>query len=313
MELIIRRLPPLNALRSFEAAARHGSFNKAAEELFVTPSAISHQIKTLEEFLGVALFKRVKRRVDLTPPGERYLLSIQSALDEIDDATRKLTATPNSGAVNLSVAPAFLTRWLVPRINQFQSLNPDVELRLTASMKQIDFRYSDMDMAVFYGDGNWPDLHCHHLRNVHSVPVCSPKLLEGKSSIETAKDLLQYTLIHISKRDKEWQSLLRQAGVNKTDKARNMTFSSTSLALGAAMEGLGIALADRGLAERELEYGQLVCPLDISLDTQKAFYLVYQKGRPLTESMQAFRDWILDEMQTEQRILKQTELDEASI
>tara|TARA_Y100000782_G_scaffold51120_1_gene56847 strand:- start:8825 stop:9757 length:933 start_codon:yes stop_codon:yes gene_type:complete len=306
---VIRRLPPLNALRSFEAAARHGSFNKAAEELFVTPSAISHQVKTLEEFLGIALFERIKRRVDLTPAGERYLLSIRSALDEIGEATHKLMTTPNTGAVNLSVAPAFLTRWLVPRINHFQSLNPDVELRLTASMKQIDFRYSDMDMAVFYGDGNWPDLHCHHLRKVHSVPVCSPKLLEGNSEIKSAKDLLQYTLIHISKRDKEWQSLFQQVGVNKTDKARNMTFSSTSLALGAAMEGLGIALADRGLAERELEYGQLVCPFDISLDTHKSFYLVYQQGRPLTQSMQAFRDWILEEMQTEQLALKQRELE----
>lgn len=303
----IRRLPPLNALRSFESAARHGSFNKAADELFVTPSAVSHQIKGLEEFLGIQLFERIKRRVELTPPGERYLLSIQSALDEIDEATRKLMTTPNSGVVNLSVAPAFLTRWLVPRINHFQNKNPEVELRLTASMSQIDFRYSDMDMAVFFGDGNWPDLHCHHLRNVHSVPVCSPKLLEGKPPINSAEDLLQYTLIHISKRDDEWQSLLRQTGIKRIEKARNMTFSNTSLALGAAMEGLGIALADRGLAERELEYGQLVCPFDISLDTHKAFYLVYQKGRPLTESMQAFRDWILEEMQTEQRNLGQAE------
>ncbi len=251
----------------------------------------------------MTLFERIKRRVELTSAGERYLVSVQSALDEIDEATRKLMTTPNTGVVNLSVAPAFLTRWLVPRINHFQSRNPDVELRLTASMKQIDFRYSDMDMAVFYGDGNWPDMHCHLLRNVHSVPVCSPKLLEGKSAVQSAEDLLKHTLIHVSKRDKEWQSLLRQNGVKRTDQAHNMTFSSTSLALGAAMEGLGIALADRGLAERELEYGQLICPLDISLDTHKSFYLVYQKGRALTESMQAFREWILEEMQTEQRNL----------
>jgi LysR family glycine cleavage system transcriptional activator len=273
----------------------------------VTPSAVSHQIKALESFLGVQLFERIKRRVALTPPGERYLLAIQSALDEIDEATKKIVTVPNSNIVNLSVAPAFLTRWLVPRINHFQSLSPDVELRLTASMSQIDFRYSDMDMAVFYGDGNWPDLHYHLLRNVHLVPVCSPKLLEGKPPIKSAEDLLQHTLIHISKRDTEWQSLLEQNGVNEIENTRGMTFSSTSLALGAAMEGLGITLADRGLAERELEYGQLICPLDISLDTQKSFYLVYQKGRPLTESMQAFRDWILDEMQTEQRSLQQTD------
>lgn len=297
--MTLRRLPPLNALRSFEAAARLGSFNKAAEELFVTPSAVSHQIKTLEEFLGVELFLRVKRRVELTPPGESYLRTIQTALDDIDDATRKLQTTSNTAAINLSVAPAFLTRWLVPHMTQFQLKHPDVELRLTASLSQIDLRYSDMDMAIFFGEGEWPGITSHLLREVSIVPLCSPALLAKTGSLPSAEDLLNYTLIGVSKRDHEWSELLKKAGVKDTSRRKSMTFSSTSLALGAAMEGLGIILGDKHLAERELKYGQLVQPIDVNLETKKAFYLAYEADRPLTNSMQSFRDWILDEMKSE--------------
>ncbi|MGH1462373.1 MAG: transcriptional regulator GcvA [Neptuniibacter sp.] len=299
LEIHIRRLPPLNALRSFEAAARLGSFNKAAEELFVTPSAISHQVKALEDFLGLELFQRVKRRVKLTPPGERYLISIQSALDDIDDATRKLQSVPNTGAVNLSVAPAFLTRWLVPHMTRFQVQHPDVELRLTASLKQIDLRYSDMDMAIFFGEGTWEGVTSHLLREVTIVPLCSPALIAKSGKISAPEDLLQHTLINVSKRDHEWPELLRVAGVKDTTPKKSMTFSSTSLALGAAMEGLGIVLGDKHLAERELKYGQLILPYDVSLETNKSFYLAYETDRPLSTSMQFFRDWILDEMQQE--------------
>jgi len=237
--------------------------------------------------------------VELTSPGVRYLSAIRSALDDIDDATRKLQASPNAGAVNICVAPAFLTHWLVPRVISFQQQYPDVELRLTASVNQIDLRYSDMDMAIFYGDGTWPGIQSHFLRAVRNTPLCSPKLLQESKPINSAEDLLQYPLIHISKRDQEWKSILTSNGVKRVDNPKGIMFSSTSLAMGAAMEGLGIALADPDLAQRELEYGQLVKPLDIYLDTKRSFYLAYQEGIPLTKSMEAFRDWILEEMQKE--------------
>lgn len=297
LEAVIRRLPPLNALRSFEAAARHGSFNKAAEELYVTPSAISHQIKTLEEFLGIGLFHRVKRRVELTPAGENYLAAIQTALDDIDVATRKLQTTPNTDTVNLSVAPAFLTRWLVPNMTKFQANHPDIELRLTASVNPIDLRYSDMDMAIFFGEGTWQGVDAHLLSEVCIIPMCSPALLAKTGSITKPSELLEHTLIDVSKRDHEWPELLKSAGIKNTSGRKTMTFSSTSLALGAAMEGLGIVLGDKHLAERELKYGQLIQPIEISMDTNKAFYLAYESEKPLTNGMRAFRDWILGEMQ----------------
>ncbi|MBR9828225.1 MAG: transcriptional regulator GcvA [Oceanospirillales bacterium] len=293
----MRRLPPLNALRSFESAARLQSFNAAAEELCVTPSAISHQIKSLEEFLGVKLFRRERRQVSLTVAGERYLPSIQLALDEVESATRRLMTSPNLSAVNISVAPAFLTRWLVPRITRFQALYPDVELRFSATTGYVDFEHSDTDMAVYYGEGNWRGVDIHFLRNLASTPVCSPALMEGEAGLKEPKDLLNKTLIHVSGRRQEWQQILQQLGVRATGLNRTMSFSSTALAVSAAIEGIGLALADRALIQRELEAGQLVIPFDITLDKPKAFYLVYQEKRQLTYAMQAFRDWMLQEMQ----------------
>ncbi len=286
----------MNALRSFEAAARHSSFNQAAEELFVTPSAISHQIKTLEDFLDVKLFRRSKRRVDLTSAGEKYLPAIQHALDEIDSATRRLIANPNSGAVTLSVAPAFLTRWLMPRLGHFQELFPDVELRLSASMSAVDFNQSDIDMAVRFGRGEWGDVESHFLLGMTVVPVCSPKLLTGKRPLNAVEDLREHTLIHVSTRMDEWKTLLRSAGIDASGFGKDLRFSSTSLATGAAVEGLGIALADRHLVTKELLRGELVVPFDIALDTHSAFYLAYPQNRPMSYSMKAFKDWILEEV-----------------
>lgn len=281
-------------MRSFESAARNLSFNDAAEELFVTPSAISHQIKLLEEFLGLKLFRREKRKVSLTAAGERYLPSVQLALDEIESATRRLMTSPNLSAVNISVAPAFLTRWLVPRITRFQEQYPDVELRFSSTTGFIDFEHSDTDMAVYYGEGNWLGVDIHFLRYLVSTPVCSPKLAE---KLTAPDDLLKGTLIHVSGRSQEWQQILKQLGVRSTGLGRTMSFSSTALAVSAAIEGIGVALADRALVQRELDAGQLVVPFDITLDKPKAFYLVYQEKRQLTYGMQAFRDWILAEMQ----------------
>ncbi len=292
----MRRLPPLNALRAFEAAARHGSFNQAADELYVTPSAISHQIKSLEQFLDIKLFRRNKRRVDLTASGEKYLPSIRHALDEIDSATRRLLSNPNAGTITLSVAPAFLTRWLMPRLSHFQERYPDVELRLSSSMTDIDFDHSDIDMAVHFGRGQWRDLDAELLMGMSVVPVCSPSRLEGRHPLKTLDDLRFHTLIQVSSRLDEWKAWLRAAGIDESGFAKELRFSSSSLATAAAVEGLGIALADRHLVSKELRTGALVVPFDITLDTDSAFYLVKPKDRVMNYSMNAFRDWVLEEM-----------------
>ena len=294
-----RRLPPLKSVTAFEAAARRGSFNEAAEELFVTPSAISHQVKSLEEYLGVSLFRRARRQVQLTIAGQRYLESISHALDEIDLATRRLLASSNSGALNISVAPAFLTRWLVPKVREFQNRHPDIELRLSPNNSPIDFAWSDIDMAIYFGDGKWPGLEVFFLREVVLVPVCSPGFVEVNPRITKPEELCAHTLIDVSTRPAEWDEFLGTFGVTCEKRAKRLSFSSTSLALGAAMENLGIALADRQLVAREVLYGRLVTPIDIAMENQLGYYLVYQKHRKLTDEMRAFLDWVMDEIADE--------------
>ncbi len=295
--MFIRRLPPLNALRSFESAARLGSFNRAAEELFVTPSAVSHQIKSLEEFLGLKLFQREKRQVQITVAGEKYLVAVSHALDELDAATRRLISAPNTSSLTFEAPPAFLSRWLMPKIKDFQALYPDVELRLsTGAVNKIDFDHSDLDMAVYFGDEPGDDnMEVHLVHRSVVVPVCSPRKME-EDKIESLSDLRNQPLIHVTSRRNEWQRLLHKSGVSMTGGEKGLSFSSTQLALGAALEGLGIALSDKSLISRELQYGQLVVPVDVELLTGKAFYLVYPKDRQITYGMRVFREWLLEVM-----------------
>ena len=286
----------MNALRSFEAAARLGSFQLAAAELSVTPSAVSHQIKLLESFLGVELFQRERRRVFVTTAGERYLGVVERALDEIDIATRRMIALPNTRSVNISVATAFMTRRLVPRIREFQDRHPDIELRLSALIEKIDFLHSDTDMAIYFGRGEWRDLKVHFLQGMTLVPVCSPRLESSGKPLKCPEDLRYHTLLRVANRPDEWKQILDKAGIPRAHMNRFMTFSSTSLALTAVMEGAGVALTDYKLVERELKYGQLKVPFDLRLETENGFHLVYPAERQLTYGMKAFRDWICTAM-----------------
>lgn len=261
--------------------------------MFVTPSAVSHQIKSLEEFLGVPLFRRERRRAVLTVAGEKYLSAVEHALDEIDIATRRLQTAPNASSVNLSVVPGFLTRWLVPRIRDFQEQHPDVELRLSTSTGLIDFQHSDIDMSIYFGRGDWDQIHSEFLHNVTLVPVCSPKLLEGPHPLAKPGDLRYHTLLRVSSRQDEWKMILDTAGIARTSIDKSMTFSSTALALSAAIEGAGVALTDCILVERELKYGQLIIPLELELETSNAFFLCSPEGRKHSLGMQVFRDWIM--------------------
>ncbi|WP_254774410.1 transcriptional regulator GcvA [Marinobacter sp. AC-23] len=294
---LMRRLPPLNALRMFEASARKGSFVAAGDELAVTASAVSHQIRTLEEYLGVSLFSRSKRKVELTPPGEQYLVSVRHALDEIEMATHRLSASKESNVVRISVAPNFLIRWLMPRISRFREIYPDIELQISASLGLLDFNETNTDMAVYYGNGEWDDIEVYFLQRVRLVPVCSPKLLEGDYPLLVPSDLRYHTLIYVSTRKWEWDSWLQLAEAEFVTPQNSLQLSSGQLTTAAAQENLGVALADPTLTSREISSGNLVVPFDIPLDTRKAFYLVYQKYRPLTSGMKAFKEWIISEMQ----------------
>ncbi|WP_108123876.1 transcriptional regulator GcvA [Saccharospirillum mangrovi] len=291
----IQRLPPLNSLRSFEAAARLGSFQRAARELFVTPSAVSHQIKSLEAFLEVELFIRQTRRIELTSAGKDYLHTIQGALNEIEKATAKLTATHNSGELRLAVAPAFLSRWVLPRISRFYDQYPNIELDIAASVDRLDFAHSATDMAVYYGDGHWDDVAKLHLKDVALVPVCSPDLLAAHP-IRQPADLAQFTLLHVMERPDEWPAWFSATGAEFRETRKAQHFSSGLLTAQAAARGLGVALTDLSLVSEELQSGQLVIAWPTQLELGKALYLVYQKDRPMSFAMRQFRDWIMAEM-----------------
>ncbi len=292
---IIKRLPPLNALLSFESAARNGSFYQAAEELFVTPSAISHQVKSLENFLDIQLFERQRRKIVITAAGKQYLKFVQKAFKELDKGTQHLIAAHNTGELNISMTPAFLNYWLLPRIDDFYEANPDVELSINATTELIDFPRSDVDIAVYFGHGNWPDVEEHFLRSSERVPVCSPELLK-KGAIATPEDLLQHKLFFVKKRQQEWAAWFSIANANYKPPKRQIAFSSSSLAVKAATEGVGIALADLSLASQSIKRGELIVPIDARLTLKKAFYLVYQKNRKMTFAMKAFKEWIMVEM-----------------
>lgn len=297
----INRLPPLNALKVFEAAARRGSFQAAADELFVTPSAVSHQIKGLEAFLDLELFIRQTRRITLTQAGEDYFQSIQNALLEIDRSTQKLISSHQSGQLHLSVAAAFLTRWLLPRLSSFHEQNPEVDIELSVIEGLIDFDASETDMAVYYGKGDWQGVQADFLRHYQQVPICSTKLME-KHAIKTPSDLLEHTLLHVTKRQHEWPTWFEHVGVPFKEKVKGISFSNGSLVAAAARNGLGIGLADVGFVSEEIGSGQLVAPLKESFILDRSFYLVYQKNRVMTFAMKAFQNWLMDAMEKDNQM-----------
>ncbi|WP_342665495.1 transcriptional regulator GcvA [Marinomonas ushuaiensis] len=289
-------MPPLNSLRCFESAARHGSFNKAAKEMSVTPSAISHQIKGLESFLGLELFRRTKRKVILTEAGESYLKPIKAIFEQLEDATSELKSQQKSGSLRLAVAPAFLTRWLMPRMERFQSRYPDIQIEISSSIGLIDFSANDVDMAVYFGNGEWEGVDAYYLRPARLAPVCNPKLIKANQPINTPEDMSFYPLLHVSKRKDEWHDWLQQHDLDPVRFRRGLMFSSGSLTAGAAAQGLGISLSDPELVMPEIEAGTLKVLFDQHLITNKSFYLVYEKRRSVTSAMSAFKEWIIEEM-----------------
>ena len=204
---MLRRLPPLNALKAFEAAARHESFTRAAEELFVTQGAVSHQVKALEAELGVKLFNRERQRLVITEAGRQYLTILRDAFDRIAVGTERLLQRQNSGALTISTSPDFAAKWLVNRLGRFAEAHPSIDLRVSATLHHVDFAREDVDLAVRHGDGSWPGLDVVRLSAEHLFPVCSPKLLSGRNRLAKPADVLRFPLIHVDDR-KDWSKWL---------------------------------------------------------------------------------------------------------
>ena len=297
----MRRLPPLHSVRAFEAAARHLSFNQAAEELHVTPSAVSHQIRTLEEHLGVRLFDRLTRRVALTRDGQAFLPAVQAALEQIAMAAEAIASRHDDGSLTIQASPNFATEWLVPRLLGFQAEYPHIEVKLmtTRSHDGGRFDFEQFDLAIWYGKGDWPDVDCERLMTEELVPVCSPELLRGARALKSPADLRGTTLIHVLIRIGQWRNWLEAAGVEGIDPERGPKFQNTPLALEAAMAGIGVAIANRAFVTDHLRDGRLVIPFDHDLSTDSAYYLLYPKHGPRAAGALAFREWIRDVLESE--------------
>lgn len=286
-----RRLPPLNALRAFEAAARHLSFTKAADELHVTQAAVSHQIKGLEEWLGLPLFRRVNRGLVLTDAGQTYLPPLRDALDLMANATERLFRKDSTGALTISTMPSFAAKWLVLRLGHFQAKHPELDLRLHTTAQMVDFAQQDVDVAIRFGSGNWPDLRVERLLNEDIFPVCSPRLLPN---LACPADLKRHTLLHDDYMI-TWASWLTAAGVEGIDVERGPRYTDSALVLQAAMEGQGVALARQVLVADDLAAGRLVRPFDVVLSGQYAYYFVAPPHYFSRPKVKAFRDWLFAE------------------
>lgn len=291
---MIRRLPPLKALRAFEAASRHLSFTEAAKELFVTQAAISHQVKALESFLGVALFKRLNRGLMLTAHGQSYLPAVRRAFDLIADSTARVMQDEEEGTLTVTVLPSFAARWLVARLGRFREIHPEIDVYVSPTADIIDFGRESVDVGIRYGRGEYPGLRTDRLLEEDIMPVCAPSLLEGEHSLRQAGDLAHHTLLHDTSHG-DWRTWLLAAGVDGVEPARGPIFRDSSDLVTAAVAGQGIALARGVLAHDELVDGRLVCPFELTLPTEFAYYIVCPEARANRPKIIAFRDWLLAE------------------
>lgn len=287
-----RRLPPLNALKAFEAAARNLSFTRAAEELFVTQAAISHQIKGLEEYLGIKLFRRRNRSLLLSEEGQSYFLDIKDIFSGISDATERLLARSAKGALTVSLQPSFAIQWLVPRLVRFSEAHPDIDVRIKAVDLDEGSLTDDVDVAIYYGRDNWPGLRADKLHAEYLIPVCSPMLLMGTKPLKTPEDLTRHTLLHDTSR-RDWKAWFKQLDIQAANVNQGPIFSHSSMVIQAAIHGQGVALGHSVLTQPEIDAGRLVCPFEQVLMSKNAYYLVCHESQAALGKIAAFREWML--------------------
>lgn len=298
------RLPALNNLKAFEAAARHESFTRAAEELCVTQGAVSQQVKALEEGLGLKLFNRERQRLIITEAGRDYLLVIRDALDRIAVGTERLLQRQNAGVITVSTSPDFAAKWLVHRLGHFADAHSGIDLRVSATLHHVDFAREEVDLAVRHGDGNWPDLEAVQLSAEQLFAVCSPKLLSGRRRLSKPADILKFPLIHLDSRA-DWTRWLRAVDVDDAGAAHGTVLNRASMVIDAAINGQGIALARTTLAAWDLINGRLVRPFPDSLPLSKTYWIICPKATSNVPKIVTFRSWLLAEATEDARRLKQ--------
>jgi LysR family glycine cleavage system transcriptional activator len=287
-------LPSLNGLRAFEAAARHLSFTAAAEELHVTQTAISHQIRRLEEQLGRRLFERRTRSLTLTPDAEAYLPAVRAAFEDLRQATARLQRSGRDDVLTVSTTASLAAKWLITRVAAFQVAHAGIEVRITTSSQLVDFRRDQVDMAVRYGRGSWPGLQSAWLMAEDIFPVCSPALLHGEHPLRRPEDLAYHNLLHVTSGPEDWQMWLTAAGLPRSlAERRGLTFDQSFMAMQAAIEGVGVALGRSRFAETDIAAGRLVAPFDVRLPTDAGYYVVAPEQTADTRKIALFRDWLI--------------------
>jgi LysR family glycine cleavage system transcriptional activator len=291
---MFRNMPPLNSLKAFEAAARHLSFTRAALELNVTQAAISHQVKALEETLGLALFRRVNRSLLLTDEGQALYPDLGNAFDTIARAVARLYERDQAGVLNLSTLDSIAASWLVPKIGKFRALHPDIDVRISTTDEVVDFTSGGFDMALRYGSGPYPGMEKVLLMNETLFPVLSPALLEKFGPLDSPEDLARFPLLHDDMRD-DWGVWMEVARVSNIDVSRGPSFSHSYLVQQAAVASQGVALGRSVLIVDDLASGLLIKPFQIDLKAHHAYSAIYPKTNAKRPKIVAFRDWLISE------------------
>lgn len=315
------RLPPLSSLRAFEVAARHMSFRKAAAELHVTPAAVSHQVKTLEDYLGVTLFRRANRRVELTPAAVAAVPKLSEGFRALVEAVEVLRASDQGPVLTVSAAPSFAAKWLMPRLHRFVGRHPEIDVRLLAHLRAPgtprrdrstrtsanDGSLGDADVAIRMGDAQYPGLRVDRLLDLTVAPMASPALAGGNRPLRTPADLSQHALLHddtgyFSNGRLNWDNWLAAAHVAGIDTRRGVHFSHANLAIDAAVDGLGVLVSAPALAAQDLASGRLVLPFELRAPADFGYDLVSSPADAERPAIQAFREWLLEEARTREPV-----------
>jgi LysR family glycine cleavage system transcriptional activator len=297
-----RRLPPLNALRAFEVAARNENFTRAAAELGVSQAAVSQQVKSLEAMLGLKLFARDGKQLVITSAGKQYLAVVRDALDRIAVGTDRLLKNMPSSVLTVSTSPDFGAKWLVHRLGRFAAAYPGIDLRVSTTTRQVDLIAEHVDVAIRHGDGHWASLDAVALGAEQLVPVCSPKLLSGRNRVTQASDLLKFPLLRLDGWT-TWSKWFEAAGVSASAR-RGPVLNQASMLIDAAVEGQGVALARTTLAAWDLLHGRLVVPIAAALPLENIYWIVYPKLASHEAKVVTLRDWLLAEAADDARRLR---------
>ena len=288
-----RRLPPLNSLKSFEAAGRLLSFTRAANELNVTQAAVSHQIKVIEDFLGLSLFIRYPRKLALTEQGRSLLPEVIEAFDRVSNAIGAISQEPSSKMISVRLAPSFAAKWLSPRLKYFWLQHPEIDLCLYHAHPAVEFDREQIDIAVTYGKGDWPGVVADPILSLDFYPVCTPDFMSNDRPLSNINNLRYYSLLHDANYEC-WSDWLKLAGLQAINANKGTIIDDTNVLIQAAVDGQGVALGSSTFVQELLDSGRLIKPFDITLVNEFAYYVVCPEAHLKNPSVQAFKDWLLD-------------------